>query len=220
MKYKQSVIFIVICWFLTPVAGLAEEMRPLDIAKQIQQTYEKTVSLKADFIQSSTVRGIRHRQRQGRGTMVIQKPGLLRWDYTIPDQQVLVSDGESFSLYFSSENQMIITPAKEYLQEDVTYNFFSGNGNILEDFDVEAVSEDLQVKGYYALQLTPRKSHAQVETLFAWVEEKTFHIKRLQILDHLGSTTDLQFSNVVVNHQFPADFFHFTPPEGTEIISQ
>ena len=47
------------------------------------------------------------RVRQGSGSMIFLKPGHMRWDYTAPDHQVLVSDGESITMYFEKNNQMI-----------------------------------------------------------------------------------------------------------------
>ncbi len=221
-KMKQFFLVVLVCgWVLGGAAfALGSEMNPADIALQMQKTYDKTIALKAKFDQVSSLSGMSNRQRRAGGTMVIQKPGLLRWDYVTPDEQVLVSDGEIFSLYLASENQMIVTPAREYLQEDITYNFFSGTGDVLRDFEVYPVEDTLKDSESYAIKLIPKKTHAQVENLIVWVAKDSFLVKRLQILDHLGSTTDLSFSHITVDQPFPVDFFHFTPPEGTEIISQ
>lgn len=123
-EVKNVLFMILIGLVLYPIAAFGAEPDAEEIARRTQEIYEKTTSFKADFLQISSISGIRHRDRRGSGTMVIQKPGLLRWDYTSPSKQVLVSDGEMFSLYFSAENQMIVTPAREYLKEDITYNFF------------------------------------------------------------------------------------------------
>lgn len=215
-----TVIYLLVGLLLLPATGQSASLTPVQIAEKIQATYEKTASFKADFLQTSSISSMEHRQRKGSGTMVIQKPGLLRWDYTSPEKQVLVSDGEMFSLYFAVENQMIVTPAKEYLREDVTYNFFSGKGNLLNDFEVIAVMPDQEKQGSLAIKLIPKKTHAQVETMNVWVDEGTFLVNRLEIMDHLGSVTNLLLFNTVVNSPMPEDFFQFSPPEGTEIIEQ
>jgi outer membrane lipoprotein carrier protein len=214
-----AALFLCLC-LLPPAAGQASSLTPVEIARRIQETYEKTTSFKADFLQTSSVSDMERRQRRGSGTMVIQKPGLLRWDYVSPDKQVLVSDGKTFSLYFAAENQMIVTPAKEYLQEDVTYNFFSGKGNLLQDFEVSALPDEQPKEGVLAIRLIPKKTHAQVATLNVWVDEGTFLVNRLEIHDHLGSVTNLMLFNAGVNNPVPAEYFHFTPPAGTEIIEQ
>jgi outer membrane lipoprotein carrier protein len=218
-RYFFVALFVGFC-LLHPAAGQGSALSPVDIARRIQETYEKTTSFKADFLQTSSVSDMERRQRRGSGTMVMQKPGLLRWDYVSPDKQVLVSDGKMFSLYFAAENQMIVTPAKEYLQEDITYNFFSGKGNLLQDFEVSALPEEMQKQGSLALRLIPRKTYAQVASLNVWVDEGTFLINRLEIFDHLGGVTNLTLFNIKVNSPVPVEFFQFTPPAGTEIIEQ
>ncbi|OKY75590.1 MAG: hypothetical protein BM485_07625 [Desulfobulbaceae bacterium DB1] len=202
------------------VVGHCDDLTPTAVATKIQEKYERTNAFKADFLQTSNISGMQHRERQGSGTMAIQKPALLRWDYSSPDIQVLVSDGENFSLYFASEKQMIVTPAKEYLQEDVTYSFFSGTGNLLRDFDVTDAPGFLDQEGSHVIALKPKNPHPQVEIMYVWVDKDTFLINHLQIQDHLGSLTDLVFFNPVVDKPFPVEHFHFTPPEGTEIIRQ
>ena len=144
----------------------------------------------------------------------------MRWDYVTPSQQVLINDGEKFSLYFASENQLIITSAREYLKEDLTYAFFTGNGNIHRDFEVKSAPGIMQKKAYHCIKLIPKKSHAQVESLYIWVDKKTFFIVQLQMHDHLGTVTDLILQDVVVNSLVPDALFSFTPPEDTEIIIQ
>ncbi len=184
----KQLFFAVIYFFfglLVPSIGQCATFSPVQIAEKIQETYEKTTSFKADFLQTSTISTMEHRQRKGSGSMVIQKPGLLRWDYTSPEKQVLVSDGETFSLYFASENQMIVTPAKEYLQEDVTYNFFAGKGNLLQDFEVLPLMPEQEKQGSLAIKLIPKKTHAQVETMNVWVDDG--HISGKPPGDHRSS---------------------------------
>jgi len=220
MKQLFFAVIYFFCGLLVPSIGQCATFSPVQIAEKIQKKYEKTTSFKADFLQTSTISTMEHRQRKGSGSMVIQKPGLLRWDYTSPEKQVLVSDGETFSLYFASENQMIVTPAKEYLQEDVTYNFFAGKGNLLQDFEVLPLMPEQEKQGSLAIKLIPKKTHAQVETMNVWVDDDTFLVNRLEIIDHLGSVTNLLLFNTVVNNPMPQEYFHFSPPEGTEIIEQ
>lgn len=200
--------------------SFAVEVDPLTVANEIQKAYEKTATFRASFNQSSSLSGMRHRERKGSGTVVIKKPGFMRWDYITPSQQVLINDGEKFSLYFAAENQLIITSAREYLKEDLTYAFFTGNGNVHRDFEVKSAPGIMQKKNLHCLKLLPKKQHAQVESLYVWVDKNTFFIVQLQMHDHLGTVTDLILQDVEVNLAVSDDIFTFTPPENTEIIIQ
>jgi len=200
---------------------VAAELTPLAIAQKIQETYAKTQTLRADFQQTTSSR-MSTRERLGSGTMVLAKPGLMRWDYSEPDQQVFVCDGEKISMYFAKERQMMITPAKDYLESDVTYSFFTGKGDIQRDFVVAGPEEEdiVEAKAAYELKLTPKQGHPQIDYINLWVDRETFLLNRLKVTDKFGTVTDLVFSKVVTNQEAPATTFHFTPPEGTEIIDK
>ena len=200
---------------------LAADLTPLAIAQKIQDTYATTKTLHADFqqITSSKMSG---RDRLGSGTMVLAKPGLMRWDYREPNQQVFVCDGQRISMYFAKERQMMVTPAKDYLESDVTYSFFTGTGDIQRDFVVAGTEEEDigETKAAYQLKLTPKKSHAQIDFVELWVDRDTFLLNRLKVTDKFGTVTDLVFSKVTTNQEAPVSLFRFTPPEGTEIIDK
>lgn len=187
----------------------------------IQSTYAQTKTLRADFKQTTASR-MSDRERLGSGTMVLAKPGLMRWDYTEPDQQVFVCDGDTISMYFAKEKQMMVTPAKEYLESDVTYAFFTGKGDIQRDFTVVGPEEEdiVEPVANYQLKLTPKQGHPQIDFINLWVDRKTFLLQRLKVTDKFGTVTDLVFSKVTTNQEAPATLFRFTPPEGTEVIDK
>ncbi|MBC8317358.1 MAG: outer membrane lipoprotein carrier protein LolA [Desulfobulbaceae bacterium] len=224
MKFRNGLSFpgiAVVCVTLfSSSICIAGEIAPSVVAIELQKAYERATTFKASFDQSSSLSGMRHRERKGSGTVVIKKPGFMRWDYVTPSPQVLVNDGEKFSLYFAAENQLIITSAREYLKEDLTYAFFTGSGNVLRDFEVKTAPGIMQKKNLHCIQLLPKKQHAQVESLYVWVDKDTFFITQLQMHDHLGTVTDLILSDVVVNADVSDDIFTFEPPADTEIIIQ
>ncbi|MDF1577168.1 MAG: outer-membrane lipoprotein carrier protein LolA [Desulfurivibrionaceae bacterium] len=203
---------------LTASAVPAAELTALQKAAGLQATYDKTTTFKADFSQTSAMK-LSRRQREGRGSLVIKKPGLIRWDYLEPDHQVIISDGRRISMYFAEAEQLIVMPAQEYLQSDVTYAFFAGQGDLSRDFEVEEPGGDYCCGAPPDLMLTPKQPHPQVEYLFLWLSDD-FLIERMQIFDHYGSVNDLTFSELKVNPPVAPETFEFTPPPGTEIIEQ
>lgn len=202
-------------------SAIAADLTPLAVAQKIQTTYASTKTLHAEFQQTTSSR-MSGRDRLGSGSMVLAKPGLMRWDYREPDSQVFVCDGKQISMYFAKEKQMMVTPAKDYLESDVTYTFFTGTGDIQRDFEVAGPAEEdlVEPKAAYQLKLTPKKSHAQIDFIDLWVDRDTFLLNRLKVTDKFGTVTDLVFSKVTTNQEAPAKLFSFSPPEGTEIINK
>ena len=222
LKYFLLLLFVL----LIPALVKAQEMDSLEIAQKLQSTYEKALNLVADFKQTTAMK-FSSRVRQGSGTMIFRKPGRMRWDYRSPDYQVLISDGETISMYFEKSNQMIVSNAREYLQSDVTYSFFAGTGDILKDFDVsdpDLVTDSMD--NSFLIKLTPRSSHPHVSSIHAWISHDTFLITHLQIVDHFETVTDLFFFNILINadhydsREIKEDLFLFIPPADTEIIEQ
>lgn len=191
---------------------------PAAVARQLQQSYEQTSSFQADFTQTTAMQ-LSRRQRQGQGSMTILKPGLMRWDYTEPDRQVFICDGETMSMYFAQSAQQIVMEAREYLQSDVTYSFFVGTGDILRDFEPRLPAADYCCGESPNLLLFPRVEHGQVEHLEIWLDDRHL-VRRLKIFDHFGGITELNFTNIRLNQTVSREVFQFSPPPGTEIVKQ
>ncbi len=237
-SHRQLVFFpLFLLLLLVPFTAPAEES-PENTASRLQKHYDSIFSLSFDFVQST--RGqLAGRPKTGRGQAFFVKgvkhtdtatpPGKMRWNYSTPEEQVLVSDGQQFSMYFSSLNQMIVTPAQS-LQQDLTYSFFTGAGNLLMDFEVFppdqgsnlTTGEQEQTR---VIKLIPKEQQSQVTSIHLWITADSL-IRRIEILDHFDTLTVLNFSNIKVNTLSPEDaplmkrLFTFTPPEDTEIIYQ
>jgi outer membrane lipoprotein carrier protein len=220
--WRRSLLFIFALLLLPGLNSslFAAQLSPQEVAKRLQEKYDATTSMSADFTQVTSSQMSR-RAKEGRGSMVLLKPGRMRWDYESPDRQVIVCDGQRILMYFAKENQMLVAPAKQYLESDVTYSFFAGKGDLLRDFNIAAPAEE-DLTGNDAeriLRVVPKKEHPQIDYILLWTDEK-FLINRLMIVDKFGSTTDMVFSNVKLNGEIPERLFSFTPPAGTEIIKQ
>jgi outer membrane lipoprotein carrier protein len=210
--------FFLFCPCQKTVAG---DITPRRIAENLQERYETAQSFSADFSQETLLQLGSGRKREGKGSVVIQKPGHMRWDYREPDPQIIICDGKSISIYLEKAKQLLVGDARDYLQSDVTYTFFTGTGDILKDFDVLPPDDGrIETGAGFVIKLIPKESHPHVDTLMVVVDKTSFLVKKLVINDRFGSITTMTFSNMRVNVPFPAGFFTFEPPPGTEIIRQ
>ena len=202
---------------------------PEDIAERLQARYDNIQSLSFNFTQDTSGE-MTGRPRRGSGRAVFVKmngQSYMRWDYTSPDKQVLVSDGKIFSMYFANLQQMIVSPA-ESLDADLTYSFFTGRGILKRDFHIRPPDEEFQTESetdFKVIKLIPKKAQSQVQDIHLWVTPDSL-IRRINIRDHFGTVTILNFSDIKVDGLVGEDpekllpFFSFVPPEGTEIIRQ
>lgn len=216
--------------FTEPRHSLAAKTEsPQEIAKRVQLRYDKMKSLTFTFNQDT--RGeITGRPQKGSGTAAFLKSeskSKMRWDYINPKKQILLNDGIEFYMYFEELQQMIISPA-ESLEQDLTYSFFAGNGQLQDDFHIRPADPDLQgetTADFSVIKLVPIIPHSQVQDIHLWVSADSL-IRRIHIQDHFGTITVLNLSDIRANalegkSQTERDaLFSFTPPEDTEIIEQ
>lgn len=196
------------------------EPSPEELADRLQEVYDQATGFQARFSQQTAI-PMSRRQRQGEGSVMFRKPHQMRWEYEKPDHQVLVGDGREVQLYLARSNQLMISKVEDYLDSDVTYAFFAGTGDIRRDFQVGGVpvtERPPAPAGHHALRLEPRELHSQVEYLDLQVGGEPFFIRRLDIVDHFGSVTTLEFFDVELDPELPAAFYHFEPPAETEIL--
>jgi outer membrane lipoprotein carrier protein len=231
MQILVNTLLSLICLVL-PVVVHAETggtEYPEDIAERLQVRYDKIGSLTFNFSQNTSgdMSG-RPRRASGKAAFVkLAGKSYMRWDYALPDKQVLVSDGELFSMYFAKLQQMIVSPA-DTLDADITYSFFTGRGILKRDFHIRPADEEFQPEnddGIKIIKLIPKTTQSQVQDINLWVTPESL-IRRIHIRDHFGTVTVLNFSDIEVNSLVGKDpqellaFFSFIPPEGTEIIRQ
>ncbi|MBU1564892.1 MAG: outer membrane lipoprotein carrier protein LolA [Proteobacteria bacterium] len=212
----------------TGLAGAGPVEYPEDIAARLQVRYDTMQSLNFNFFQD--IQGeMTGRPRQGSGRAVFLKndgKARMRWDYTSPDQQVLISDGVVFSMYFANLKQLIISPA-EQLDADLTYSFFTGKGVLKRDFHIRPANEDEQSTNedeFKVIKLIPKTPQSQVQDIHLYVTHTSL-IRRIKIRDHFGTITVLNLSDIEVdtvmngkNQEEIDAIFTFVPPPGTEII--
>jgi len=152
----------------------------------------------------------------------------MRWNYTAPEPQVILNDGEKLSIYTQKDRQLVVTSAAE-LNGDISYAFFSGKRDVTDDFAPSPPTTDssFSIPGVplEVLRLTPRKPHPQIKALQIWFD-KQYLIHHILLEDHFDSTTSLTLTNIQSNtidgenNRQLQTILDLNLPPDTEIISQ
>src|SRR5260370_41789666 len=98
----------------------------------LQKHYHDTKSFTAKFNEEIATFGAPKRQRQG--TVSFRKPGRMRWEVETPEEQTIVSDGETLYSYDPDLNQVVETPPKQALKSTSATPLLPGIGTINADF--------------------------------------------------------------------------------------
>ena len=111
-----------------PAASFA--MTPQELAAKLQESYDKTRDMKADFVQVSEVKAM-NMKKEGSGTLLIKKPGMLRYTYVKPEKQDLIVRGEELIMYMPASNQVIKKSMERAVMDKTPSTFLAGLGRIV-----------------------------------------------------------------------------------------
>ncbi len=188
-----------------------------EVLNEIQNRYEKTSDFEAGFIQEYIGKGMQQSNR-GEGKVYFKKKGMMRWDYTAPNQK-LVSDGHNFWYYQPEEKQVLVSDVSSVLKEKTPLAFLAGEGNLSRDFNFLNLKESVfQKEDSYVIELAPKEPVATLSKLVLTVDKKTYTVLQADVFDGLGNLTRTRFIHIKTNVGISHSFFQFAIPPGTEII--
>jgi outer membrane lipoprotein carrier protein len=169
-------------------------------------------TLSADFVQV-----VRSREGQitnrATGTLSISRPNRFRWDYRDPYVQTIVADGTRLWLYDADLAQVTVRPLESGLGSTPAM-LLSGAGSVGDSFKGGPVERDGQ---WTWCRLTPKERSSDFERVSLGFNAKG-ELAAMELLDKLGQSTSLDFSNVRRNVPIDAALFRFEPPKGADVI--
>ncbi|MFH1017515.1 MAG: outer membrane lipoprotein carrier protein LolA [Pseudomonadota bacterium] len=199
---------------LFPTPAPAETAQ--NVLKELQATYETIETIEGRFHQ--TYRSARFEPRTAEGKLWIQKPGKMRWDYSVPKGRVLLSDGKELTLYDPADEQALVSPIPENEGLPLPLSFLWGKEKIEDVFTV-TVEKEGKSKDEIRLRCIPRKPIPNVvEVELTLKRGKQMLVLASRVKDALGGENELRFSGLRTNSQIPAKRFQFKPPAGTKRV--
>ncbi|MEX2495347.1 MAG: outer membrane lipoprotein chaperone LolA [Woeseia sp.] len=146
------------------------------------------------------------------GRFDIRRPGQLRWRYDEPYEQVLVADGVNVWSYDVDLAQVTVKPQAEVLSSTPAL-LLGGSSDVLEDFEYAGSSRHRETDWVRLLPKDPDSNFESVE--FGFNDRK---LTRMIFSDNLDQTTLVALFDVVLNEPIDPQTFHFSPPEGVDVV--
>lgn len=196
--------------------GVEGRPAPELLARALQQRYQGIHDFSATFVHAYRG-GVLRTQTTERGTVVIKKPGLMRWLYTNPERKEFVSDGRTVYAYIPSDKQVMVTTLPPDDQATTPALFLAGKGDIARDFT--AAYAESPVPSATALKLTPRRAEPEYEYLIVAMDPVTLQIRALTTRDRQGGDSTLTFANLKENQGISDKEFVFRIPSGVDVIT-
>lgn len=199
---------------LVAPAAARQQSAP-QVAAALQGKYDRIKDFSADFTQEYES-GVLKRKITERGTLLVKKPGKMRWDYTAPEKKLFVSDGARIHLWVPADNQVTMSAAPRSAEATTAVLFLVGKGNLTRDFNV---SFDRNApSGTHALRLEPKLPERDYDWLQIVIDQNTLQMRSLTTADRQGGRSTFQFSNFKENVGIPDSAFAFKIPKGADVI--
>lgn len=144
--------------------------------------------------------------------MLMQKPGLFRWDYRAPAAQVIVADGARLWTYDVGLAQVTVRKLDKALSA-TPLALLGGTAPIDESFTVSGVRNRDGLSWY---ELIPRQDQPEFRVLRVAFKGDT--LVTLEIEDGLGQRTRLDFQALGVTRRWIRHKLRFTPPPGVDVV--
>jgi outer membrane lipoprotein carrier protein len=209
--------YLALLWICMTSVSIQSQTPDLNtLLDKIQQTYERTKALTANFDQVATLTSL-NRQQTSSGRVYIEKPHSIRWEYAQPDTQTILYDGTTLRIYTPKRHQLLQSVVDENNRTNVALLFLAGVGKLRESFAVTLLSSPEPQFAY--LLLMPRSSQAGFSELHIAVNTQSYFVEKLLIHDSIGNLTEIRLSSLESPTALPAKTFELALPPDTEILT-
>jgi outer membrane lipoprotein carrier protein len=190
-----------------------------ELVARVQQRYDRTKHLRARFQQETRLQGFDQVQT-GEGQVAILKPGMMRWDYSKPERQAIIANGETLWIYLPEERQAIRDQVQQSLGTRTPALFLAGQARLTDLFTVAGASTQLPGEGeLLRLELIPKAGALPYGQVELGIDPSSYLVKRVRLVDQLGNTTTMWFADIDTEAAVEPSWFQFQVPAGVEVIA-
>ena len=184
---------------------------PDPILRKVDDHYNHLASLRANYSEHYAGMGM---DRTETGTLLLKKPGRMRWNYTTPVGKVFILDGKFGWFYTPGDNQATRIDAKKLDDLRSPLRFLLGHTQLAKELDHPAVAPD---GSGYRITGVP-KGMAQRVKLLSLTVTAAGAIQAMKIEEIDGAITEFAFSAMQENPPVRDSDFTFSPPSGVVVV--
>jgi outer membrane lipoprotein carrier protein len=186
------------------------------IADKVDQRYNHMQTLEAQFAESYSGAGM---TRKESGTLLLKKPGRMRWDYDAPRPKMFLTDGSTAWFYVPGEKQVRRAPVKDIGDLRSPLRYLLGKMKLEKEFVGLAIATDAKPMnaGDIVLRGIPKGMQERISQTQLEVTPDGL-ISRIVVEEMDGSVTEFRFLQQKENVQIADQRFKFTPPPGVEVV--
>ncbi|MCU7816715.1 MAG: outer membrane lipoprotein chaperone LolA [Candidatus Thiodiazotropha sp. (ex Lucinoma kastoroae)] len=203
LSFKASLLFFLLT--------LTQTIWADDGPQQLERFLKDLNTLQADFRQTL------EQQDDGpvyisHGVFYLKRPGLLRWEYDAPGEQLIVADGDRIWLH-DIELEQVSHRSQQAALKGTPAQLLSDLAPITDHFQVNDLGEQ---DGLSWVELLPKEKEAQFASVRLALNDN--RLQRMVMVDNFGQTTRFFFDNVQRNPTLNDALFKFVPPSMIDLI--
>ncbi len=144
------------------------------------------------------------------GRTYYMKPNFFRMEIDDP-QQIYVGDSISLWIYMPDEKRVIRQNLEQMpfqISPDALFEDYESN------YDTEIITAE---EDYYEISLEPKDETDIYRKITVRIQNKTFEIIGISVLDEAGTESKFEFTEVEINKKISREMFEFSPPEGVQV---
>jgi len=193
--------------------------RTLDeVVRELERAWARVTDLRAEFSQTAFNRSL-NSTIPARGVVYLKRGGKLRWEYSEPTPQEIVSDGTTLWVYTPALNQVNVGRAPEVLAGPAG-SFLAGLGRLREHFLVRFLNPAAPTdpEGNVVLDLRPHEPLPTLARLILVVAPGRWEVRKAVVYDSFDNTVTMTFTRTEVNRGLSDALFTFVPPPGVATV--
>jgi len=183
-----------------------------ELAQRVDRHYDQLHSLKAGFSESYIGLGI---ERTESGTLLLRKPGRMKWDYNSPAGKFFLIDGKYAYFYSKGDAQVQRIAAKELDDLRSPLRFLLGHTEL--EKEVTGLKLTGSSNGSFTLAGQPKGQEQRVLRMTLTVTAAGV-ITGIEIDEADGAITRFTFTEEQPDVPIPAESFHFVAPGGVPVV--
>jgi outer membrane lipoprotein carrier protein len=198
------------CLLPLSLAAAPPDLGPM--LKAVEARYNHAQTLQVVFHEAYTAPG-QPRRTEG-GTLLLRKPGRMRWDYNSPQGKLFVSDGKFLWLYTPSNHTVEKMKIKESDDMRAPLAFLLGKLHFDKEFrNVQSAPAE----GGTRITADP-KTDSLPYTKVVFVVGPDSQIRRVQVTGYDQSILEFDFDQEKLNPPLEAQLFQFRMPPGAALV--
>lgn len=179
--------------------------------------YQGVGAVRARFRQTSTGMSFVEPLVQT-GSLSLEAPRHMRWDFETPRRQSYVSDGATLWLLDEADRTATVFKTVDGMLQRF-YGFLTGTIDLRADFKVTLGKEGAgPVAGTTALTLTPRAPDGSIDSLRIDLDAETGRVVAITMWTPFGDRTETVLSDVTTPTDLPDTDFAYTARDGWRTI--